>query len=163
MALAVELRRRGLIESNTLFHAEDADRLQQPQRAERVGVGGIFRRFEAYLDMALGGEIVDFRRLRFLDQPDEVGGIGHVAVVQKKFDAFDMRVLIQVVDALGVERGRAPLHAMHDIALAEQKLGQIGAILTGHAGDQGDLLNDMVSTSFLAWNCSPKSTRRLAT
>ena len=38
---------------------EDADRLEQAQRAERVGIGGVFRGLEAHLDVALRGEIVD--------------------------------------------------------------------------------------------------------
>ena len=33
--------------------AEDAHRLEQAQRAERVGIGGIFGRLEAHLDMAV--------------------------------------------------------------------------------------------------------------
>ena len=41
--LAVELGGRGLVEARLLLHAEDADRLEQPQRAERVGIGGVFR------------------------------------------------------------------------------------------------------------------------
>ncbi len=86
--VAVELRGRGLIEAHALLHAQDADRLQQPQRAERVGIGGVFRRLEAHLHVALRGEIVDFGRLRLLHQADEIGGIGHVAVVQEEVRAF---------------------------------------------------------------------------
>src|SRR3546814_7304970 len=44
-----------------------------------------------------------------------------------------------MVDAAGVERRRAPLQAMHLIAAAEQEFGEIGAVLAGGAGDQGDL------------------------
>ena len=47
-----------------------------------------------------------------------------------------VRVLIQVVDARGVERRRPTLDAMNFIALIQQELRQIGAVLTGNAGDK---------------------------
>jgi hypothetical protein len=47
---AVEFRGRGLIESRLLFHAENPDRLQKPQHADDVGIGGVFRAFEADAD-----------------------------------------------------------------------------------------------------------------
>jgi hypothetical protein len=47
-----------------------------------------------------------------------------------------MRVLIEMVDARGVEGGRAPLDAVHGIAEAQQILGEIGAVLPGDAGKE---------------------------
>ena len=85
--------------------------------------------------MALRGEIVDFGRLRFLNQADQIGGVGHVAVVQEKFGVLDVRIDIQVIDALGVERRRAAFDAMHDVAFRQQQFGEIGAILAGDPGD----------------------------
>ena len=86
--IAVKLRGRGLIETHPLLHAEDADRLEQPQRAERIGVGGVFRRLEANLHVALRREIVDLGRLRLLHQADQIGRVGHVAVVQEEVDVL---------------------------------------------------------------------------
>ena len=133
--LAVELGRRCLIEAHALLQAEDADRLQQPERAERVGVGRIFRRLETDLDVALRREIVDLVGLRLLHQADQVGRIGHVAVVQEEARLRLMRIDIEVVDAAGVERRRATLDAVHDIALIEQEPGEIRAILAGYTGN----------------------------
>jgi hypothetical protein len=48
----------------------------------RVGIGGIFRRLEADLDVALGREIVDLVRLGFLHDPDQVRAVRQVAVMQ---------------------------------------------------------------------------------
>ena len=132
----VQFRRRGLVEPRLLFHAEDADRLQQPQHADRVGIGGVFRAFEADADMALGGEIIDLGRPDLLHQPDQIGRIRHVAIVQEKRHVAGVRILIEVIDARGVERGRPPLDAMDGIAEAEQIFGEIGAILAGDAGNQ---------------------------
>ena len=78
---------------------EDADRLEQAQRAERVGVGGVFRRLEADLHMALGGEIVDLVGLRLLHDADQVGRVGQVAVVQEEAGVGVVRVLVEVIDA----------------------------------------------------------------
>ena len=133
---AIQFRGRGLIEPRLLFHAEDPDRLQQPQHADGVGIGGIFRAFEADADMALGGEVVDLGRPDLLHQPDQVGRVGHVAVMQQERHVAGVRVLVEVVDARGIERGRAPLDAMDGIAEAEQIFGKIGAVLPGDAGDQ---------------------------
>ncbi len=55
--------------------------------------------------MALGGEVVDLRRLDLLDQADEVGGIPEVSVVEKEAGIGLVGILIKVVDAAGVEAG----------------------------------------------------------
>src|SRR3546814_9300723 len=56
----------------------------QPQGAERIYVVGVFRRVEADLHVALGREVVDLGRPALLDDPDQVGGVGHVAVFDRK-------------------------------------------------------------------------------
>ena len=85
---------------------EDADRLEQAQRADAVGVGGVFGRVEADLDVALGGEVVDLVGLHLLDDADQVGGVGQVAIVQEEARAALVRVLVEMVDPGGVERRR---------------------------------------------------------
>jgi len=55
--------------------------------------------------MTLRREIVDLGRPDLLHQPDQVGRIRHVAVVQQERHVAGMRVFIEVVDARGVERG----------------------------------------------------------
>jgi hypothetical protein len=47
-----------------------------------------------------------------------------------------MRLLVEVINARGVERGRPPLDAVHLIVQAKQIIGEIGAVLPGDAGDQ---------------------------
>src|SRR6267378_551145 len=41
-------------------------------------------------------------------------------------------------DAVGVEQRRPALDAVDDVALVEQQLGEVGAVLPGDAGDQSD-------------------------
>ena len=54
--------------------------------------------------MALGGEVVYLVRLGFLDDPDQVRGVGQVAVMHEEIHVPLMGVFVQVVYALGVER-----------------------------------------------------------
>jgi hypothetical protein len=54
-------------------HAENPDRFQHPQHADRIRVGRIFRALEADADMALRGEIVDFGRLNLLHEAYQIG------------------------------------------------------------------------------------------
>ena len=118
---------------------EDADRFEQTQRAERVGVGRVLRRLEAHLHVALGGQVVDLVGLCFLHDADQVRCIGEVAIVHEKARASLVRVDIEMIDTSGVERRRAALDAMDNVALPQQQLSKIGAVLPGHARDQCDL------------------------
>ena len=88
-------------------------------------------------DVALRGEVVDLVRLDLLDDADQVGGIGQIAVMQVQAHAALVRILVQMIDAVGVERGGAALDAVNLVALVEQQLRQVGAVLAGDAGDQG--------------------------
>jgi hypothetical protein len=112
---AVQLRGRGLVEAHAPFHAEDAQRLEQAQGAERVGVRGVLGGLEAHLDMALRRQVVDLVRLRLLHQADQVGGVGQVAVVQEKARGVLVGVHIKVIDPAGVERRGAPLDPVHNV------------------------------------------------
>lgn len=88
--------------------------------------------------MGLGGEVVDLVWLHLLDDADQAGGVGQVAVVEDEAAILDVRVLVQVVDAVGVEEAAAALDAVHLVAFFEQQFGQIGAVLPGYAGDEGN-------------------------
>jgi hypothetical protein len=47
-----------------------------------------------------------------------------------------MRVLVDVVDALGVEERSAALDAVDFVAFFEEKFGEVGSVLTGDPGDK---------------------------
>ena len=105
-----------MVKSDLVFQTQNSDALEQTQRAKRVGVGGIFRRLKAHLDVALCGEIIDLRRLHFLNDADEIGGVGQVAVMQEKPRIRQMRVAIKMIDALGVEGRGSSFDAMDLVA-----------------------------------------------
>ena len=87
----------------------------------------------------LGAEIVDLVGLHLRHHADQVGGVGQVAVMQLEAGARHVAVVVQMVDAAGVEGGGAALDAVHLIPLLEQQFREIGAVLAGDAGDEGDL------------------------
>ncbi len=132
----VKLGGRGLIETRGLFHPEEADRLEQAQRADGVHVGGVFRRLEAHRHVALRPEVIDLVGLHLAQDAGEVGAVGEIAVMQPEPLMVGVRVLVDVVDPRGVEQRGAALDAVHLIALFQQKLCQIRSVLSGDAGDE---------------------------
>src|SRR6202049_4365032 len=134
LGLAIEFGGRGLVEACALFAAENSDGLEQPKCSDGVGVGRVFRRLEGDVDVRLSGEIVDLVGLSLLEQANQVGRVRYVPVVEAEENAALVRVMIEMVDAAGVERGRTALHAMDAIAFIQEELGEIRPVLAGHAG-----------------------------
>jgi len=77
----------------------------------------------------LRGQVVDFVGLGLLDDPKEVRRIGHVAVVQMKGSLRDVRIDVQMVDSLAVERRSAALHPVNLVPFLQEKLCQVAPIL----------------------------------
>ena len=67
--------------------------------------------------MALGAEVVDLVWLRFLHNANQVAGIRQVAVVQLEVGVVNVRALVNVVYALGVEQRSAAFDAVDDVPL----------------------------------------------
>ncbi len=67
--------------------------------------------------MALGAEVVNLVWLRFLHDANQVAGVRQVAVVQLEVGVINVRVLVDVVYALGVEQRSTSLDAVNDVAL----------------------------------------------
>ena len=127
-----------MVKARLLFQAEDADRLQQAQRAHGVYISGVLGALKTDGHMGLCAQVVDFIGLRLLHNAHQVAGVGQVAIVQLEIGILNMRVLVDVVDALGVEGAGAALDAVHHITFLQQQLRQIRSILAGNAGDQCD-------------------------
>jgi hypothetical protein len=78
-----------------------------------------------------------------------------------------VRVLVQVVDAVGVEERGAALDAVDFVALAQQEFGKVGAVLAGDAGDEAwlttrrELIGAISSTAtrLFAFSVPPVLTR----
>jgi hypothetical protein len=66
----------------------------------------------------------------------EARRISHIAIVQHKFTAREMRIFIEVIHPCSVEQRGTPLHPVNLVTLAEQKLSQIGSVLACDSCDQ---------------------------
>ena len=86
--------------------------------------------------MALRPEVVHLVGVHLLHHVNQVRGIGEIAVMQHEAAAPVVRILVQMVDPVGVEQRGPALDAMDGVALAEQEFGQVGAILAGDTGDE---------------------------
>jgi hypothetical protein len=85
--------------------------------------------------MALGTQVIDFVRLNIAQQPGERTGIVQVGIMQEKFDPRCVKILVKVIDALGIERRSSPFESVDLVAALNEKFGEIGTILPGDSGD----------------------------
>ena len=134
---AIELTGAGLVDPRFVCEPQDAHSLQDPQRAQRITIGCVFRALKTHRNMALSAKVVNLIGLHLLDDPDQVGAVGEVAVVEHQPRITFMRVLVEMIDPTGVEAARTPLDPMHLIPLLQQQLRQVATVLTGDACDQG--------------------------
>ena len=87
--------------------------------------------------MALGAEVIDLIGLNLLNDPLQVAGIAQVSVVQRQAWIQFVWILIKVIDSGGVEAAGSALDAMHGVALLQQQLRKVAAVLAGNTSDQG--------------------------
>src|SRR5262249_8106473 len=132
LRLAEKLRRRCLIEPR-LAQTGFAYRFEQSERPQGSDLGGVFRDVETDAHVRLRAEVVDFIWLDVAQNLVERAGVVQIAVEQAHPSPRFMRVLVNVIDAFGVERARAADDAIYIVAFAEQQFGQIASILTGDA------------------------------
>jgi hypothetical protein len=55
--------------------------------------------------------------------------------MKKEAAALIMRVLVEMIDPIRVEKGRAAFDSMDFVSLGEKQLGKIGSILPRDSGD----------------------------
>ena len=134
---AEHLRRRRLVDLGA--DPGGADRLEQAHGGQTGDVAGEHRLVERDPNVRLGAEVVDLVGVDLPDQVDQRDAVVEVPVVQEQVPVAVVRVLEDGVQALGVEAGRAAHDAVHVVALLEQQLGEVRAVLPGDAGDQGRL------------------------
>jgi hypothetical protein len=132
--LAIHFGGGGLIEAR--LDADLADGLQQADGAGADDVRRVFGRVETHAHVALGGEVIDFVGLDFADEPREAAGIAEIAVVEEELVLGCVRIRVDVVEPVGVERARAADDAVDFVAFAEEQFREVGAVLAGDARDQ---------------------------
>ena len=86
--------------------------------------------------MALSGQVIYLIRLDLLHDSDQIGRIGHIAIVHKKMDIPFMGVFIKMIHSGRVKRGGPPLYPMNLVPFLEKIFCKIGPILSRYTGDQ---------------------------
>ena len=116
-----------------------AQRLKQTQRPECVDIGSIFGDVERYFDVALRTQVIDLIWIDLIHDVAQRRRVREIAVMQRKIDAANMGVVVELIDPVGIEEARASDNAVHLVALSQQKPNEIGPILPRHASDQRPL------------------------
>ena len=75
--------------------------------------------------MAHRTEIVDLGWSHFCHQAEQSATIRQVAIVQMQTSTGLVRILVQVIDALGVKRRGPALDTVDLVAFPQQQLGEI--------------------------------------
>src|SRR4029077_10688576 len=109
--------------------AENADAAAKPERTNSIGVRCVFRRLERDLHVRLSRQIIDLAGLGLLDDTNQVCRVRNVAIMQMKPNPLFVRIVVEVIDARRVERGRTSLYSMHNVALGQQQFSQISPVL----------------------------------
>ena len=105
------------------------DRVEQARDALRVELAGQHRLIPRRGHERHRGEVVDLVRPHFVDDAQQRQLIEQVGRLQR--DAIE-----QVLDAPEVRRARAADGADDLVALLEQQLGEVRAVLPGDSGDE---------------------------
>ena len=133
--LAVELGGGGLVDLAAIGEAHLADGFDDAEDADGIDIGGELGGVEADLHVALGGEVVDLRGAHVGDDADNGHGVAEVGIVEVEVGAA-----LEVGDALAVIDGGAADDAVDVVAFVEEEFGEVGAVLAGHARDEGNVL-----------------------
>ena len=129
--LAVQFRGGCLVDAAGVGQAAQTHGLQHAQHAGSVDIGGELRHIETDLDVALGGEVVNFIGADLADDREDAHRIAEVAVMQ-----VEVGVAFQMGDALSVIDRRTADDAVDIVAFFQQELRQIAAVLAGDTGDE---------------------------
>ena len=129
--LAVQLGGRGLVDAARLLQPREAHGLQDAQDARRVDVRRELGHVERDLHMALRREVVDLVGADGRDDLEDAQRVAEVAVVE-----VEARPALQMGDPLAVVGRTAPDDAVDLVALLQQKLREVAAVLSRHAGNQ---------------------------
>ena len=123
---------RGLVEADA--GAEGADRVENGGDADRVDLAGVDRLLERGPDIALPGEIVDLVDARALDHAPDIAELQELEI-----DELDVAAMPSSSQAAEIGGCDVAHRADNGMALLQQELRQIGAVLPVDAGDERPL------------------------
>ena len=107
-----------------------------PETAHRGQITRAFWDLKAESDVRLPRQMIKLRRLDFVDDAANRGGVGEIRIVQEQFLLIDIIVAIERLQSRSFQRTAAADDAMNFVAFFEQKFGQVGTVLTCDSGDE---------------------------
>ena len=125
--LAVQLGGGSLVYLARLLQVIGAHGFEDAQHTNGIYIGRKLGRIKTHLHVALRGEVVDFRGLHLANEFDQRHRVGHIGIVK-----VEAGLAFEVGNALAVVHGRTADDAVHFVALGQEKLGKITAILSRH-------------------------------
>ena len=125
-----------MVEADLVHEAGFADGLEDAEGAEAVDVAGVFGDIIRDADMGLGAKIVDLVGLEIVEEFHHLHGVGQVTVMQEKAGLVEMGVLIDVIDAGGIEGRGAANDAVDLVTLGKKEFCEVGTVLSGDASNK---------------------------
>ena len=99
--------------------------------------------------MALRSQIINLIRTEIVEQFCHLGGVGQITIVEKEPRAIDVRIRVEMIDPAGIERRSAANDAMNFISFPQEEFCEVGAILSGNAGDECFFHQTIIKQSLL--------------
>src|SRR4029077_5069296 len=91
---------------------------------------------EAHSDVALRAQVIDLLRLHVVDEVGQLLPRREIAVVEEEVPVAAVRVLINMVDPIGIEGTRTPDYSVYVVAFAKQQFRKVRTVLSGDAGNE---------------------------
>lgn len=104
---SVKLGSGSLVEFDTFFEPASTNCVQHAEDPDSIAVSSVFGHIEGNLYVGHGSKVVDFIRAHISNDGNKIGGIAKISVVEEEFDAGLVPVLVDVINASGVEYGCA--------------------------------------------------------
>src|SRR3990167_2944434 len=119
--------------------AHTPDGFQELQGTESRRIGRCERCSEGSRHEALGGEVVHLIRTGTPQRPLQGGQVGDVPM-------DDLQAVEQMGDALGLRRAGATQEPIDVIALLQEQLSHVGAVLATDAGDERSSIHEKLTS-----------------
>ena len=85
--------------------------------------------------MRLRAKVVDLIGLHLLDNAPQPCTVSQISRMEKESRAWFMRIYIDVIDAIRIERRASAEDTVNFVALIQEQFGQIGTILSRYSCD----------------------------
>ncbi len=92
-----------MIDAGFFSKPKHPHRFKDSHGANGITVGGVLGGLKTDGHMTLGSKVVDLIRLHLLDDPNQVGAVSEVALVEHEARVVLVRILVEMIDPIGVE------------------------------------------------------------